>query len=103
MRIGHRYLTWNSHSKIIKPLRTILDRYNISYRYKENLDSVIPTSRYTLEFHLYEDNPVFASIKGEVEKCGIEPQIATYYEKGDITNADWFSVSTGEYQYPQPE
>jgi hypothetical protein len=96
-------LTWNSHSKIIKSLRAILDRYNISYKYKEDLDSVVPTFRYTLEFYLYEDNPGFSNIKAEVDKYEIEPQIATYYEKSDVANADWFTVSTGEYQYPQPE
>jgi len=103
MRIGHRYLTWDSHSKIIKPLRAVLDTYNISYKYKEDLGNVISTFKYTLEFNLYEDNPDFSNIKAEVDKSGIEPQIATYYEKADIANADWFTVSTGEYQYPQPE
>jgi hypothetical protein len=103
MRIGHRYLTWNSHTQIIKPLRTILDKYNISYKYKEDIHSVIPTFNYCIEFCLYEDNPNFNDAKKEVDKYGINPQIGTYYEKGDIDKAEWFIISTGEYQYPQPE
>jgi len=103
MRIGHRYLTWNSHTKIIKPLRAILDSYNISYKYKEDLDCVIPSFKYSIEFYLYEDNPNFSAAKKEVDKYGIEPQSGTYYEKADIDRAEWFIVSTGEYQYPQPE
>ena len=103
MRIGHRYLTWDNHTKIIKPLRVILDKFNISYKYKEDLDSVIPSFKYFIEFDLYEDNPIFSHAKKEVEKYGIEPQIGTFYEKADFDKAEWFIVSTGEYQYPQPE
>ncbi len=103
MRIGHRYLSWDSHPKIIKPLRNILDRHNISYKYKEDLNSIIPSFKYFIEFYLYEDNPNFHNAKNEVDKYSIEPQIGTYYEKTDIDKAKWFIVSTGEYQYPQPE
>lgn len=103
MRIGHRYITWDSHTKIIKPLRAILDRFNISYKYKEDIDSVIPTFKHTLEFFLYEDNPDFIRVKKEVDKYGIEAQTGTYYENPDLDKAEWFIISAGEYQYPQPE
>ena len=103
MRIGHRYLTYDSHSKIVKPIRTILDRYNISYKYDEDLSSVIPTFKYSIEFYLYEDNPNFAEVQTKIDKYGIEPQIGTFYEKADIQKAEWFKISTGQYQYPQPE
>jgi hypothetical protein len=103
MRIGHRYLTWDSHLKIIKPMRAILDKHNISYKYKEDLNSAIPSSKYLIEFNLYEDNPNFSKVKGEIDKYGIEPQTGTYYEKTDIDKAEWFIASTGSYQYPQPE
>lgn len=103
MRIKHRYLNWDNHLKIIKPVRIILDKYSHTYNYKEDLDTVIPTFKYTIEFYLYEDNPDFAKIKQEISKL-LEPQvIGTEYEKSDIKNAEWFIVNTGEYQYPQPD
>jgi hypothetical protein len=103
MRITHRYLRWDSHPRIIKPIRAILDNYNISYKYKEDLDCVIPTFKYSIEFYLNEDNPNFVIIKNEVDKFGMEPQTGTIYEKVDIERAEWFVASTGQYQYPQPE
>lgn len=103
MRIKHRYLTWDSHLKIIKPVKTILDKYSHVYKYKEDPDCVIPTFKYQIEFYLYEDNPDFSVIKQEIKKF-LEPQvIGTEYEQVDINNAEWFIINTGEYQYPQPE
>ncbi len=103
MRIAHRYLRWDSHSKVIKPVRTILDNYNISYKYKEDLNCVISTFKYQIEFYLHEDNPNFYALKKEIGRY-LEPDyIGTEYEKVDIANAEWFVVNTGEYQYPQPE
>lgn len=103
MRIGHRYLTWDSHTKTIKPLQSILDKFSISYKYNEDLNCVIPTFKHTLEFYLYEDHINFHEIKKEIDKYEVEPQIGTFYEKSDIDKAQWFIISTGEYQYPQPE
>lgn len=103
MRIKHRYLTWDSHLKTIKPLRTILDKYSHIYKYEEDLGCIIPTFKYQIEFYLYEDNPKFENLKKEVSKF-LKPQvIGTEYEKTDIKNAEWFIVNAGEYQYPQPE
>lgn len=79
MRITHRYLRWDSYPEMVKPVRAILDKYNISYKYKEDLNSVIPTFKYFIEFHLYEDNPNFAILKNEIESFGIEPQTGTIY------------------------
>lgn len=67
------------------------------------MSSIIPTFRHILEFYLYEDIPNFREVKTEIDKYDVQPQIATYYEKSDIDNAKWFIISTGEYQYPQPE
>ena len=103
MRIKHRYLQYDSHLKTIKPVRAILDKYSHTYDYKEDLDCVIPTFKYTIEFYLYEENPDFGLIKQEISKF-LEPQvIGTEYEKADIKNAEWFIATTGQYQYPQPE
>ncbi|MFN8251917.1 MAG: hypothetical protein U0V75_08530 [Ferruginibacter sp.] len=103
MRIKHRYLTSDSHLKIIKPVKAILDKYSNVYNYKEDLECVIPSFKYTIEFYLYEDNPNFDNLKKELSKF-IQPQVTgTEYEKKDIQNAEWFIVSTGQYQYPQPE
>lgn len=103
MRIKHRYLQYDSHLKTIKTVRGILDKYSHSYNFKEDLECVIPTFKYTIEFYLYEDNPDFGVIKQEISKF-LEPQvIGTEYEKADIKNAEWFILNTGEYQYPQPE
>ena len=103
MKIKHRYLQFDSNLKTINPVRTILDKYSNIYEYKEDLNCVIPSFKYTLEFYLYEDNPIFGIINYEISKF-LEPQvIVTEYEKVDIKNADWFIASTGQYQYPQPE
>ena len=51
MRITHRYLQWDSHLKIIKPIMAILDRHNISYKYNEDLDCVIPSFKYQIELN----------------------------------------------------
>lgn len=103
MRVTHRYLQYDSHLKIIKPVRIILDKFKVSYKYKEDLDCVIPTFKYQIEFYLNEDNPNFTALKSEIDKFKIEPQTGTIYEKSDIEKAEWFIVSTGQYQYPQPE
>ena len=103
MRIKHRYLQYDSNLKTINPVKAILDKYSYPYNYKENLESLIPTFKYTIEFYLYEDNPNFDIIKQQLGKM-LDPQvIVTEYEKADIKNAAWFIVNTGEYQYPQPE
>lgn len=103
MRITHRYIKWESSPKVIKPIMTILDKYHISYKYKEDLNCVISSFKYSLEFYLNEDNAIFKIVKPEIDKFGIEPQIGTIYDKADIKNAEWFIASTGTYQYPQPE
>jgi hypothetical protein len=103
MRICHRYYTSDSYSNTIKSIRVILDQYNISYKYKEDPNSVIPTFKYSIEFYLYEDNPNFVILKKEIDKFEITPQTTTIYEKSDFEIAEWFVVSTGQYQYPQPE
>ena len=103
MRISHRYLQWDNHLKVIKPIRKILDKYNISYKYEEDLDGAIRLFKHQIEFYLNEDNPNFAILKREIDKFGIEPQSGTIYEKSDIEKAEWFIASTGQYQYPQPE
>lgn len=103
MRLKHRYLQFDSQLKQINSVRAILDKYSHNYNYKEDLDCVIPTFKYTIEFYIYEDNPNFGLIKDEISKF-FEPQvIVTEYEEVEIKNANWFIASTGQYQYPQPE
>lgn len=82
---------------------SILDKYNISYKYIEDLDCVIPSSKYQIEFYLYEDNPNFLKTKDDIDKFEINPQIVTVYERSDIETAEWFRATTGQFQYPQPE
>jgi hypothetical protein len=103
MRIRHRYLTWNSHIKVIKPVKTLLDKFSIEYNYSEDPDCVIPSYRYKLEFYLYEDDPRFVELKTSIDKFKILPQVGTTFNKEDFEKADWFHISTGEHQYPQPE
>jgi len=103
MRITHRYVRSDSHSKVIKPTRVILEKYNVSYKYQEDLKSPIPTFKYNIQFYLNEDNPNFASLKSEIDTLGLNSQILTDYEKSDYEIANWFVVSAGHYQYPQPE
>lgn len=103
MRIQHRYYTSDSHTKTIKPVKFILDKFSVPYKYQEEPDCVIPSFKHRLEFYLYEDDPNFERLKNELSKFKIEPQIGTEYEKTDVKKADWFFATTGEYQYPQPE
>lgn len=103
MKIKHRYLEYGSNLKAIKPVRAILDKYSHRYTYKEDVSTIIPTFKHTIEFFLYENDPDFEKIKQEISKF-LEPQvIATEYEKTDMQTAEWFIVNTGEYQYPQPD
>ena len=103
MRIKHRYLQYDSHLKIIKPVKALLDQSSNSYKYKEDLECVIPTFKYTLEFYLYEDSPNFITLQKEINNF-LKPQvIGTEYEKNDFKNAEWFIINAGEYQYPQPQ
>ncbi|WP_299675326.1 hypothetical protein [uncultured Dokdonia sp.] len=103
MRIMHRYLNSNSHLNVIGPVMKILDEYSHSYKYKEDLNCVIPSFKYNIEFYLYEDNSDFIVLKKKLNEY-LEPQvIGTEYDKEDEKNAEWFLIRTGEYQYPQPE
>lgn len=103
MRIKYRYLKWDSSSKPFASLLKMLDKYAISYKYKENPKCVIPSFSYKIEFYIYENDPVFDQIGQIISKHDIKPEIGTEYEIQDIKNADWFIVTTGEYQYPLPD
>jgi hypothetical protein len=103
MRIEHRYHISNSNLNAINPLKGILDKYNISYQYTHDLESIASNYRYQLEFVLYEDNPVFSKVNAEIKQFNLEPQTASVYEKSDIEMAEWFIISTGAFQFPQPE
>lgn len=98
MRIQHRYLTFSKSDKLTKLLDKLTVKYNVT---QKSLDA--STHYYALEFHLYEDNPKFSEIKAAIDTFKIIPQIGTTYEKEDISNAEWFLATTGQYQYPQPE
>jgi hypothetical protein len=81
MRILHRYLTWDGHTKVIKPMKTVLDKFSIEYSYSEDPECVIPSYRHKLEFFLYEDDPRFVEIKSAVDKFKIIPQVVTALTK----------------------
>lgn len=103
MRIQHRYLTWDSHTKTIKPVKSILDKFSVPYKYKHDPGSVIPTFIHLLEFYLYEDDPNFNRLTKEINNFLQPDVIGTEYEKSDFKKANWFFATTGEYQYPQPD
>ena len=89
--------------EVIAPLKAILSKYNISYKYEEDITCVIPSFKYSLQFYLYEDNPNFENVRKEVEQFLLPRNAGTIFEKVDFEKADWFIASTGKYQYPQPE
>jgi hypothetical protein len=98
MRIQHRYLSFEKNEKLLKSL----DQLSIYYKVEErNLDE--QTNLYVLEFFLYEDNPRFRMMKEALQEFGIEAQIGTVYDKEDMAKANWFYLTVGEHQYPQPE
>jgi hypothetical protein len=103
MRIAHRYQISDGNLKIIKPLKSILDTYNISYDYNHDPESSVSGHKYQLEFVLYEDNPSFSKVIAAIKQFDIESETASVYEKSDIENAKWFMISTGAFQFPQPE
>lgn len=103
MRIKHRYLKRDSHLKIILPVKKILEYYNVKYLYKEDINCVIPSHKYKLEFSLYEDSEYFTAIKTRLDRFSLYSQVGTEYEKADFEKAKWFIIRTGEFQYPQPE
>ena len=103
MRIQHRYLTWDGNTKVIKPVKALLDKFSIEYSYSEDPECVIPSYRHKLEFFLDEDDPRFVEIKSSVDKFKMLAQVGTIFDKEDFEKANWFHINAGEYQYPQPE
>jgi len=103
MRVKHRYIQFDSHLKIIQPVKKILDKYSCTYNYEEDLDCVLSAFKYNLKFELYEDATDFAVLQQELSKFKLEPQIGTIYEKAEIEKAEWFIISKGHFQYPQPD
>jgi hypothetical protein len=98
MRIQHRYLSFEKNEKLLK----LLNQLSIHYKIKErNLNK--QTHLYVLEFFLYEDNPRFRMMKQALQEFGVEAQVGTVYDKVDMAKANWFYITVGEYQYPQPE
>jgi hypothetical protein len=98
MRIQHRYLSYYKNESLLK----LLDQLSIHYKVEErSFDE--QTHLYVLEFFLYEDNPRFSMMKEALQGFGIEAQVGTMYDKEDVAKANWFYVTVGEYQYPQPE
>ncbi len=98
MRTQHRYLVYKKNNKLLRTLSELSVKCKL-------LDKYIGESThiYALEFSLYEDNSRFSIIKQEVDKFGLVAQIGSIFDIDDYAKANWFWVSVGEYQYPQPE
>lgn len=89
MKITHRYLNWDSHPKITKAVRSVLDKYKVSYEYKEEPNRITAGLRYSIEFYLDEDLPDFAVLKSKIDKFGFLPQTGTVYDEADSKKAEW--------------
>jgi hypothetical protein len=103
MRIKHKYLTWDKDSKMITRIKKILDGYSLTYSYKEDLNCVLSSFKYELEFNVYEDMDFFDKIQSELKPFDIIKTISAEYDKTDMENAEWYTIYAGEYQYPQPD
>lgn len=103
MRIEHRFLTSSGNNRNITKAISILEKFSKKYIYKEDLECVIPSFKYSLEIKLYEDEEHIEELIQKLSSFDFLHQIGTVYEKIDIKNAEWFWATTGEYQYPQPE
>lgn len=103
MRIVHRYIKSDESSEQIQKIIKILDSEGLNYSYKEDLECVIPSFKYSIEFYLYEDHPSFPKIKHPINAIEKEQIIYTEYEKEDYQKSEWYIVSTGNFGYPQPE
>ena len=98
MRIQHRYLSFEKDERLLKALGQLSIQYKVDER-----DFGEERHLYILEFFLYEDNPRFSMMKEALREFDIDAQVGTVYDKEDIAKANWFYVTAGEYQYPQPE
>jgi hypothetical protein len=81
----------------------LLDKYAIAYKYEDNSKSVIESFKYSLEFYLYEDEPYFNKIKKELKEFNLHYYEGTLFEESDLEKAEWFWITTGEFQYPLPD
>ncbi|MES2701352.1 MAG: hypothetical protein V4649_01880 [Bacteroidota bacterium] len=98
MRTQHRYVVHGKNNKLLKTLERLSVKCKILDKYIGDTTHI-----YALEFSLYEDNPQFSMQKEEIDKFGLDAQIGSIFDVDDYTRANWFWVSAGEYQYPQPE
>ena len=98
MRIQYRYVTFQKNKELIKTLEDLKVKYLFEEKdYGEGVES------YFLEFNLYEDESNFEDRFKAVQKFDLFSHIGTEYEKRDYEIAEWFLISTRQYQYPQPE
>ncbi len=98
MRIVNRYLTFDKNKKLAR----LLDKLGISFTEKEkviNGDVIY----YSLEFLLFEDDPLFDENSYHLKQFKITPQVGTEFSKEDEDNAEWLWLSSGQFGYPQPE
>jgi len=103
MRIEHRFLSWSENNRAIKKATLLLDKFSKKYSYEEDLESALPSSKYGLEVKIYEDEDHSAELIQKLKSFDFLHQVSAIDEKKDIKNAQWFWMSSGAYQYPQPE
>ena len=102
MRIKHRYIIFEKNVKVLTKIKKILNSYNLTYFYEEAKENPLIVG-HKLEFVVYEDQFFFHKIQSKLKPFGMFEDISTEYNKNDIDNTEWFQISCGSYQYPQPE
>ena len=103
MRFKHRFANVGSESTVkkSKKIRKILDKYLITYEYKEE-DTVLGLD-WSLVFYLYEDMDSYAKIIEEIIPFNLIEITTTEFDKNEIDNAEWYEIFAPPCQYPQPE
>ncbi len=97
MEIRHRFY-YNMSQKHARILLKCLEKYDLLYETHEFGEGF----RF-IEYTISENDDLFPVFEKLIRRHKLDVQTGVYFDENDFLNADWFYMSAGEYQYPQPE
>lgn len=101
MKLRHRVVEF-SGSETYHALKAELDWAGARYRIS-HMGTVHGIQHWSLEWILFETDPLYPRYAELVERLGLWDQVGVYHSPQEIAQAEWLWVVAGEYQYPQPE
>lgn len=101
MQLRHRVVEF-SGSEAYGALQAELDGLGARYRIS-HMGTVHGIKHWSLEWILFETEPLYPRFAELVNKLGLWDQVGVYYTPQEIAQAEWLYAMAGEYQYPQPE